>query len=379
MIIHKFGGSSLADSSCFVRVAETIGSTTSRTAVVVSAMSGVTDELSACVAAAAGRYPGYRERLAALQAKHVATARELLTADGAASLIETFERDFEDLNDVLRAAWILRDASRGTFDMVMGYGEIWSAQLLASLLMHRGIASDWLNAREVLVVENSSRIPEVRWEESRERLSARQATRPMEPDVLVITGFVAATAEGVPATLGRNGSDYSASIFAALLDAEEVHIWTDVDGVMSADPRFVPDAVLLDAISYHEASELAYFGAKIIHPATMGPAVERSIPIRIRNTFHPEGQGTRIHVSGSSQMVKGLSTVEAVALESRAGSALEVAAAKCQGTPLRGEIEAREPGGLDRVTEGVAGEVARRLGDGPLRGRLRAWVAEAVA
>ncbi len=322
MIIHKFGGSSLADALGFTRVADIVGAAAGPIAVVVSAMGGVTDALAAAVGAAAGRNPSYRETLASLQTKHVATAQELLASDGAALLIETFERDFEDLNDVLRAAWILRDASRGTFDMVMGYGEIWSAQLLAALLSARGARSDWMNARDVLVVQPGRAVPEVDWQACRERLTGWEASHPSGPDVLVITGYVAATSEGVPATLGRNGSDYSASIFAALLEAKEVHIWSDVDGVMSADPRFVPDAVLLDAISYHEASELAYFGAKIIHPATMGPAVERSIPVWIRNTFSPDGQGTRIHVSGSAQMVKGLSTVESVALVNIEGTGL---------------------------------------------------------
>ncbi len=322
MIIHKFGGSSLADAAGFKRVAAILGAAAGPIAVVVSAMGGVTDALAAAVGAAAGRNPSYRETLASLQTKHVATAQELLAPDGAALLIETFERDFEDLNDVLRAAWILRDASRGTFDMVMGYGEIWSAQLLAALLGAGSARSGWMNAREVLVVQPGKAVPEVSWQACRERLAAWQASHPSRPDVLVITGYVAATIEGVPATLGRNGSDYSASIFAALLEAEGVHIWSDVDGVMSADPRFVPDAVLLDAISYHEASELAYFGAKIIHPATMGPAVERSIPVWIRNTFNPDGPGTRIHVSGSAQMVKGLSTVESVALVNIEGTGL---------------------------------------------------------
>ncbi len=322
MIIHKFGGSSLADAVGFTRVAEIVGAAAGPIAVVVSAMGGVTDALAAAVGAAAGRNPSYRETLASLQTKHVATAQELLASDGAALLVETFERDFEDLNDVLRAAWILRDASRGTFDMVMGYGEIWSAQLLAALLSARGARSGWMNARDVLVVQPGRAVPEVDWQACRERLAGWEASHPSRPDVLVITGYVAATSEGVPATLGRNGSDYSASIFAALLEAKEVHIWSDVDGVMSADPRFVPDAVLLDAISYHEASELAYFGAKIIHPATMGPAVERSIPVWIRNTFSPDGQGTRIHVSGSAQMVKGLSTVESVALVNIEGTGL---------------------------------------------------------
>jgi aspartokinase/homoserine dehydrogenase 1 len=322
LIIHKFGGSSLTDAAAFHRVGEIVLASAGPTAAVVSAMGGVTNDLAAIVEAASARDDSYRERLVALRARHTATAEALFGPQAAAPLVRIFERDFQDLHDVLRAAWILRDASRGTFDMVTGYGEIWSAQLFSGLLRARGAAADWLNARDVLVVQPAASVPEVDWTETGKRLAAWEAKHVPRPDPLVVTGYVAETGEGVPATLGRNGSDYSAAIFAALLEADEINIWSDVDGVMSADPRFVPDAVLLEAISYHEASELAYFGAKILHPATMGPAVERSIPVRIRNTFDPEGAGTRIHVSGSKQMVKGLSTVEAVALVNLEGTGL---------------------------------------------------------
>ena len=149
------------------------------------------------------------------------------------------------------------------------------------------------------------------------------AQQPAVPETLVITGFVASTPEGVAATLGRNGSDFSASIFAALLDAEEIHIWTDVDGVMSANPRFVSEAITLDSLSYDEAMELAYFGAKVIHPSTMAPAVERALPIFIRNTFKPELEGTRIHATSSSAFpVKGLATVESIALLNLEGTGM---------------------------------------------------------
>ena len=143
------------------------------------------------------------------------------------------------------------------------------------------------------------------------------------PSTLVVTGFVASTPDGVATTLGRNGSDFSASIFAALLDADEIHIWTDVDGVMSANPRLVPEAVTLDALSYDEAMELAYFGAKVIHPSTMAPAVDRGLPIIIRNTFRPEHPGTRIEANAASAFdVKGLATVEAIALLNLEGTGL---------------------------------------------------------
>ena len=324
MKIHKFGGSSLRSAPDFGRVADIVLAADAPRAVVIAAMGGVTDALATAVEAAARRDPGYRETLASLQARHVEVVETLFPAETAAKLVDRIQRDCEDLNDVLRAAWILRDGSRGTFDMVMGQGEIWAAQILAAALNERGLASAWMDARDVLVIEpgRSRAAPDVLWNATRERLGAWQTANPLDADVLVISGFVASTAEGVPSTLGRNGSDYSASIFAVLFDADEIHIWSDVDGVMSADPRLVSDAVVLEALSYQEANELAYFGAKLIHPATMGPAVERSIPIIIRNSFNPDAPGTRIHLGGSGRMVKGLSTIERIALVNVEGTGL---------------------------------------------------------
>lgn len=324
MQIHKFGGSSLRSADDFNRVAGIVLAADAPRAVVVAAMNGVTDALADAVQAAARRGEGYKHVIGALQARHIKVVESLFAPEVAARLSDAINRDCADLEDLLRAAWILRDGSRGTFDMVMGQGELWAAQILASALQTRGVSSQWMDARDVLVVlPDHARAPEVDWKLSGSRLAEWQGTHP-GGDVVVISGFVAATADGVPATLGRNGSDYSASIFAALLDASEIHIWSDVDGVMSADPRLVSDALVLEAISYQEASELAYFGAKLIHPATMGPAVERSIPIFIRNSFNPDAPGTRIHVDGSDRMVKGLSTVERVALVNVEGTGLVV-------------------------------------------------------
>ncbi|HKT14077.1 MAG TPA: bifunctional aspartate kinase/homoserine dehydrogenase I [Allosphingosinicella sp.] len=324
MKIHKFGGSSLRSAPDFGRVADIVLAADAPRAVVIAAMGGVTDALATAVQAAAQRDPGYRETLANLQARHVEVVEALFPAETAARLVDRIQRDCEDLNDVLRAAWILRDGSRGTFDMVMGQGEIWAAQILAAALNERGLASAWMDARDVLVIEpgRSRTAPDVLWSSTRERLAAWQTANPLDADVLVVSGFVASTADGVPSTLGRDGSDYSASIFAVLFEADEIHIWSDVDGVMSADPRLVSDAVVLEALSYQEANELAYFGAKLIHPATMGPAVERSIPIIIRNSFNPDAPGTRIHLGGSGRMVKGLSTIERIALVNVEGTGL---------------------------------------------------------
>jgi aspartokinase/homoserine dehydrogenase 1 len=132
---------------------------------------------------------------------------------------------------------------------------------------------------------------------------------------VVVTGFVASTPEGIPTTLKRNGSDFSASIFGKLLDARAITIWTDVDGVLSADPKLVPEAVVLEDVSYQEATELAYFGAQVIHPSTMAPAIEKEIPIRIRNTFNPSSRGTKIHKKAScGNSVKGFAAIDDMAL-----------------------------------------------------------------
>ena len=314
--VHKFGGSSLADADCYRRVAAIVAARPeSRRAVVVSAMGGVTDALVRTVELAGARDRSYREAVATVRARHVETIEDLLPAEAAAPLRAALDADVADITDVLHAATLLGGYSRDALELISGYGEIWSARLLAAVLNENGVSATWLNARDVLTVEGDAPVPDVDWAMSRTRLDAWSERHRGLPPTLVITGFVAARADGRAATLGRNGSDFSASIFGALLDAEEIHIWTDVDGVMSANPRLVPDAVTLDSLSYDEAMELAYFGAKVIHPSTMAPAVERGLPIYIRNTFRAEHPGTRIHYAASSDFaVKGLATVEAVAL-----------------------------------------------------------------
>ena len=323
IVAHKFGGSSLADAACFRRVAEIIAARPeSRRVVVVSAMSGVTDALVGVTRLAASG-GAYHDGLEAIRARHLATLRALFGGAGDPAVAAAMERDLADVGDVLRATTLLRGYSRETLDLVSGYGEVWSSQMLAALIRAHGGDVAWLDAREVLIVERTEAGADVNWAASHERMAAWLVRAGSQPSTLVITGFVASTAAGLAATLGRNGSDFSASIFAALLDAEEVHIWTDVDGVMSADPRLVGEAVTLDALSYDEAMELAYFGAKVIHPSTMTPALERDLPIFIRNTFRPEHPGTRIHaLSPSAMPVKGLATIESIALLNLEGTGM---------------------------------------------------------
>ncbi|MEY2853102.1 MAG: Aspartokinase I/homoserine dehydrogenase, partial [Pseudomonadota bacterium] len=316
-VVHKFGGSSVADAACFQRVAGILTSQPShRLAVVLSACRGVTDVLLNLVAAAEKQDPGVTATLAVLRERHAGIAEALLTAEAAKAWVTALDRDLEDLSRILQTTSLMRSAARNVHDLVAGYGELWSTTLFTAYLKTRwsdAAQVKWLDARNVVVADWGPLGPAVQWEASRTLLGQTGAAD--FTGLLVIPGFVARNPQGVQTTLGRNGSDFSASIFGALLDASEIQIWTDVDGVLSADPRRVPNAQVIDQLSYNEAMELAYFGAKVIHPQTMAPAVGKSIPIHIRNTFAPGNPSTLICAKPSSALtVKGITTIEDVAL-----------------------------------------------------------------
>ncbi len=327
-VVHKFGGSSVASADRYRAVAEIMKREHgARKAIVVSAMAKVTDALIELMDLARARDASYTPKLHALRDRHIETARELLPAETFGPLAAVFEADARDIADVLRAVWLGRSYAEQTLELVAGYGELWSAQMLNAYLGSQGLACSWLDARLVLVVRPGEIGPIVDWTVSRAACNAWVAASAR--DWLVITGYVAATPEGVPTTLKRNGSDFSGGIFSSLLDADGLTIWTDVDGVLSADPRRVPEAVVLDEMSYDEAMELAYFGAKVLHPRTMAPAVERGIPIWIRNTFNPGHPGTKIYRVSPGQgpvetakAVKGFSTVDQIALVNVEGTGM---------------------------------------------------------
>ena len=291
-------------------------------AVVLSAARGVTDSLLNLIAAAE-RQEDVAPGLEAVRRRHADMATELSGSSTASEFIRQLDADCKDIASILHGVRLTRAASGKTRDLVAGFGEIWSTRLFAGFLAGRGKRKNvqWVDAREIIQVEWSPLGPSVQWEASRTR-AAGLRDQP-GPAALVVTGFIARDAKGLQTTLGRNGSDFSASIFGDLLDASEIVIWTDVDGVLSADPRRVPDATVIDSLSYHEAMELAYFGAKVIHPQTMAPAVEKKIPIWIRNTFAPEKAGTLICESPvSSHAVKGITSIEQIALVNVEGAGM---------------------------------------------------------
>jgi aspartokinase/homoserine dehydrogenase 1 len=323
--VHKFGGSSVADADCFLRVAAILESQPqARLGVVLSACRGVTDALLRLVALAEQQDQAYQSELVALRERHAAIAQALLSREAAGLFMAAMHRDCHDIEGILHTVQLTRAAARNVTDLIAGYGEVWSTKLFHRFFEARGRragATQWLDARRVIVVEWGALGPAVQWPESQQNLA-----RCVAPDfrgTLIVTGFIASDRRGVQTTLGRNGSDFSGSIFGALLEAAEIVIWTDVDGVLSADPRRVPDAKVIGALSYNEAMELAYFGAKVIHPQTMAPAVGRDIPIWIRNTFAPDKRGTVICARPQSdEAVKGITSIDPIALINLEGAGM---------------------------------------------------------
>jgi len=276
------------------------------------------------VALAERQDDSYRGEIASLRVRHAAIAETLLTSQSARLYLAAFDRDCHDLEGILHTVKLTRSAAQNVSDLIAGYGEIWSTKLFHRFMEERAGRKgpfQWIDARKAVVVEWGPLGPGIQWAESRAKL--QELVPANFAGTLIITGFIASDRRGVQTTLGRNGSDFSASIFGALLDSNEIHIWTDVDGVLSADPRRVPDATVIDSLSYNEAMELAYFGAKVIHPQTMAPAVGSGIPIWIRNTFAPEKIGTLICAKPQSSLpVKGITSIEKVALINLEGAGM---------------------------------------------------------
>jgi len=324
--VHKFGGSSLTDARCFHRVANILMTNSAdRQAVVVSAMGGMTDALLNLVTAAEKSSESIDSGLQAIEERYVATVQELIgNTPVADEVLQSFKHELSDAADILHAISLVRAAAERSRDLVAGFGEIWSARLLAGFLDNQtGSQCDvkWVDARDLIVIKHGEMGPAVQHDPSHDNM-LRHFTDETS-GIVVVTGFIASDPDGLQTTLGRNGSDFSASILAALLDAESIRIWTDVDGVMSADPNRVPEATVIPDLSYSEAMELAYFGAKVIHPQTMSPAVEKTIPVWIKNTFNPEARGSRIGVTnGDSSGVKGVTSVDDVALVNLEGAGM---------------------------------------------------------
>jgi aspartokinase/homoserine dehydrogenase 1 len=292
-VVHKFGGTSVGSADCMRQCIDIIKPllTESRVAVVVSAMGGkpkVTDLLLDCVhAAAADRPSEIEQKMDLIRSKHRICVSDILAKapEIAERILAMIDADLKDITDLLRAVSLMRMPHEQILELVSGYGEIWSANIMAEAMRIQNLPFVFLNARDVLVVSENELGTQVHWEVSESKLrdfvkkadeefaktpfgAQHKATAPVPVPHLMITGYIASNPEGVATTLKRDGSDFSASIFGKMLKASGITIWTDVSGVYSADPRRVPEAQIIPEVSYTEAIELAYFGAKVIHPKT---------------------------------------------------------------------------------------------------------------
>jgi aspartokinase/homoserine dehydrogenase 1 len=308
MIVMKFGGTSVGSADAFAQTAAIVKQKAGEQAllspaserpgvvVVTSAMSGVTNMLiEAAQKAARGDESFHQVQQDSLLLKHQVVAGRLIE-DGAerAALTRVFEQRLGEFDRLCTSIAVLGELTNRGLDVVSGLGERMAAPLLAAVLRASGVKAEAIDATELIVTDSvfGSAAPQADLTEPRCR--ARLLPLLEEGIVPVVTGFIGATADGVTTTLGRGGSDYSAAIIGAALDAGEIQIWTDVNGVMTADPRAVPNARSLRQLSYEEVAELAYYGAKVLHPKTVTPAIEKKIPVRVLNTFDPEHPGTLI-------------------------------------------------------------------------------------
>jgi len=299
MIVMKFGGTSVQDAAAIDRAAAIVrGRLAERPVVVVSALSKVTDALLTI-----GRAAGDGDRDAALdlarglRERHYNTASELLGTAVFTSFHAELETEFDALDELLRGIAAVGEITPRTSDLVVSFGERLSSKIVASTLQARGIEAVHVDARELLLTDDAHTRAIPQFEETYERFQARVKPLVIKGQVPVMGGFIGSTRQGVTTTIGRGGGDFSAAIAGAGLSADRIEIWTDVDGMMTTDPNLVREARRIKFISFEEAAELAYFGAKVLHPATVLPAVQRNIPVYVRNARNPQCEGTCVQAT----------------------------------------------------------------------------------
>ncbi|MDR2070800.1 MAG: bifunctional aspartate kinase/homoserine dehydrogenase I [Treponema sp.] len=316
MLVLKFGGTSVGTAAAVEKLFSIVNDREHGhkvRVVVVSALSGMTDGLIAAARQAAGGDGGYTRLVEGMRRRHRDLAAGLFDTESQKSAGVMIDGGFSELSRILDGVMILQELSPRSLDYIMSFGERLSASLIARFFSSRGVNAEYLDAREVVKTDRSYGAAQVIPGETYGNIRGYLEKRPA---LQIATGFIASDDEGHTTTLGRGGSDFSAAVFGAAIDAGAVEIWTDVDGILTADPRMVKTAFKIDRISYEEALELSHFGAKVLHPPTVRPALEKGIPIVIRNTFNPAGSGTRItgEAQDSPYPIRGISSLGNVTL-----------------------------------------------------------------
>ena len=324
MKVLKFGGSSVANATNIRQVADIVikGAESGKQIVIVSAFGGITDQLILAGELAANGNEGYKELLESIEKRHLDTTRELLPVTNQSSSLSLIKQYCNQLDDICEGVFRLQELSLRTKDRIVSYGELLSSQIISAYLKSLHVQNEWLDSRLVISTDNTYGNAKVDFVKTTALItnSINQSTQ----NLFLVPGFISATAEGFTTTLGRGGSDYTASIFAACLQSSVLEIWTDVSGMMTADPRWVTNAKPIPFISYQEAMELSHFGAKVIYPPTIQPVMASNIPVWVKNTFAPEDHGTLIEtlVHGSDEKIRGISSINKIALLNLEGSGM---------------------------------------------------------
>jgi aspartate kinase len=301
MIVMKFGGTSVEDATAIDRTASIVrGRLAKRPVVVVSAMAKVTDALLKTAAAAgSGDREGALRLSRKLRERHYNTAGELLGTGVFTRFHSELETEFDALDDLLRGIAAVGELTPRTKDHVAAYGELLSSKIITEAFVARGLEATLVDSRECIVTDATHTQAVPKFDETTEKLTLKIKPLVDGGRVPVMGGFIGATRNGVTTTIGRGGSDFSAAIVGAGLNAEAIEIWTDVDGMLTTDPNLCPDAHRIRVISFDEAAELAYFGAKVLHPATVLPAIQKNIPVFVLNSRNPTCEGTKITARAS--------------------------------------------------------------------------------
>jgi len=303
MLTMKFGGTSVGDVPRLQEVVSIVKQFLGEQPVVVaSAMGGVTNTLLDTAKKAVERKNGeVHLAVTALRDKHIHIAHELVKDNRRrAQLIKEQQAVLDELAQLYHGIALLKELSPRSLDAIAAFGELLSCRQIAAILEEQNIKSQFIDARTIIRTDNHFGEAAVDFEYSNKAIYETIVPLVEKGVVPVVTGFIASTEDGITTTIGRSGSDYTGSIVGAAINSREIWIWTDVDGVMTADPRVVKTAQVLSEISYREAAEMSYFGAKVIHPKTMVPAIAKKIPIRIKNTFNPSHPGTLISSSSGA-------------------------------------------------------------------------------
>jgi bifunctional aspartokinase / homoserine dehydrogenase 1 len=323
MQVLKFGGTSMGSAEAIQQVISIVKhkQNGSPVFVAVSAMSGTTDQLLNCGHLAATGSETYKDVLKQIETKHLDTVKQLVPVQQQSSVLSMVKKYCNEMEDICNGIFLLSECSARTKDKLVSYGELLSSQIINAAFNASGNQSIWKDTRELIATNSNFGNASVIFHVTNEKIQS--FIHHLNAQIVIVPGFIASDANGVTTTLGRGGSDYTAAILAAAINASSLEIWTDVSGMMTADPRWVPNAKIIPSISYQEAMELSHFGAKVIYPPTIQPVLTKNIPVWIKNTFAPSDHGTVIeHKPTQGNIITGISSINSLALLNLEGSGM---------------------------------------------------------